>query len=918
MYIHSNARFFYSIKKEKKMVKTLSTVPKRIMAIILGIALILALLPASSYAATDSVNSLDISGFGTVYYVVDPSDVEAASGGEEEHAHIKLPNGSTQDAYFIDHTDVAYYTSQSIPETFYGSSSMTWLEFWANEGLTQSTLTDASSAIRDSEAGEGGTGAGYYDLGGFDAVTRPTVRYGLSHFRFQYNMMLNGINLDDLAHPDTVKVPLVYRAIPNEEETALDAVLVTSEALTSFTAGTDSAENPSTFVSYGKEYELENYDVEGFQRIPVSVNGESYIENKILLAAGQNAPEAFDNFTIGGSDGANQIVTAETGGIKVLDADGSYGKAAAGKSIDGYDLESRGGVNTPGVDYNTSWGDYADAYALVQKTTDDETADGTKTTLSAYEWAKYSNQFLAAKYEYFGTSITDDHGVAIAKDDVTVDSVATKIPLATYGTLPGADTWYSPAKKSGGRIELGFQFDSLRLGGDGTNTEDKGIYSRGSAADKTGYYKVTLYAAGFNDVSKMVYIAKQLPAPKLTVSEDSSKLILGDFDSELKTAFSAGTANAKLQSVSGRDVTDIKDFTGITPDASDSYDVSDVDFVPGTTYRLTITSTDYPNIVSTYVAPIYPESVSISKAEITLSVGDSDTLEASITPEAVTAGGSITWSSNKTAIATVDAATGKVTAKAAGTAIITATTGNGKTATCTVTVKPQPSIKLNKTAATLYVKGKTVTLAPTVVGDSQTVAWKSSNTAVATVDSKGVVTAKKAGTATITATANGVSATCKVTVKAPTTKLNKTAATIYTKGVTKVTLAATVVGDSKTVAWKSSNTKIATVSAKGVVTAKKAGTATISATANGVTAKTKITVKAPTLKLAKSSATISKGKTVTIKPTATPKATISYTSSNKKVATVTSKGVVKGIKKGTAKITVKANGVSKVFTVTVK
>ena len=83
---------------------------------------------------------------------------------------------------------------------------------------------------------------------------------------------------------------------------------------------------------------------------------------------------------------------------------------------------------------------------------------------------------------------------------------------------------------------------------------------------------------------------------------------------------------------------------------------------------------------------------------------------------------------------------------------------------------------------------------------------------------------------------------------------------------------------------------------------------------------TKVTVqvKNPALKLAKSSATIKKGKTVTIKATTTPKGTVKYTSSNKKVATVSTKGVVTGKKKGTATITVTCNGVSKKFKVKVK
>ena len=141
---------------------------------------------------------------------------------------------------------------------------------------------------------------------------------------------------------------------------------------------------------------------------------------------------------------------------------------------------------------------------------------------------------------------------------------------------------------------------------------------------------------------------------------------------------------------------------------------------------------------------------------------------------------------------------------------------------------------------------------------------------------------------------------------------------IYTKGLKSTRINVTKVAISGTVKYTSSNKKVATVSSKGVVTAKKAGKTVITVKAGKYTTKVTIRVKKPTLKLAKSSATIKKGKSVTIKATAAPKGTVKYKSSNKKVATVSSKGVVKGKKKGTATITVTCNGVSKKFKVKVK
>lgn len=165
-------------------------------------------------------------------------------------------------------------------------------------------------------------------------------------------------------------------------------------------------------------------------------------------------------------------------------------------------------------------------------------------------------------------------------------------------------------------------------------------------------------------------------------------------------------------------------------------------------------------------------------------------------------------------------------------------------------------ITLNRTSASL-VKGKTLQLTATVAPENamnQAVTWASSNTKIATVDSTGKVTAKAAGTVTITCTAkdgSGKKATCKVTVTNPVVKvtkvtLNKTRAVLSPKET--LTLKATVTptnATNKGVTWKSSNTKIATVSSTGKVTAKVAGTVTITCTAkdgSGKKATCKITV----------------------------------------------------------------------------
>ena len=164
-------------------------------------------------------------------------------------------------------------------------------------------------------------------------------------------------------------------------------------------------------------------------------------------------------------------------------------------------------------------------------------------------------------------------------------------------------------------------------------------------------------------------------------------------------------------------------------------------------------------------------SVALDKTELALTVGDAAVqLTATVAPDNAT-DKTVTWSSDKTSVATVDA-TGKVTAVAEGTATITATAGD-KTATCTVTVKAATiavtSVALDKSELALTVGDAAVQLTATVAPDNATdkaVTWSSDKTSVATVDATGKVTAVAEGTATITAKAGDKTATCTVTVTA--------------------------------------------------------------------------------------------------------------------------------------------------------
>lgn len=154
------------------------------------------------------------------------------------------------------------------------------------------------------------------------------------------------------------------------------------------------------------------------------------------------------------------------------------------------------------------------------------------------------------------------------------------------------------------------------------------------------------------------------------------------------------------------------------------------------------------------------------------------------------------------------------------------------------------SIKLSETSVSLD-KGKSKQLRATVTGTNKKPSWTSSNKSVASVDSNGKITAKKSGTTTITCKIGNKKASCKVTVKNPvkinqSLKLNKSQISMYITESTKIK--ATANGKSKKVAWKSSNAKIVSVK-NGVITAKKSGTATITASCNGVKKTCRVTVR---------------------------------------------------------------------------
>lgn len=365
-------------------------------------------------------------------------------------------------------------------------------------------------------------------------------------------------------------------------------------------------------------------------------------------------------------------------------------------------------------------------------------------------------------------------------------------PLATYGTKFAADNWMH--SKNG--IQLGLSRSARCQLPEGT--------------DGTGKWEITIYALGYNDYT-------------FSVDVTSDNIVAEG------TALSAKVAEAKAVNEADYLSTGWSDFTAALADCETM--LSDVNAGP---VALTEVNTKISTL-NNAMAKLVKKSISLSAETVKLYTKGSTTTTLNVTTNMA---GTATWSSSNSKVATVDG-NGKVTAKAAGTAVITATLG-GKSASCTVTVKV-PSITAKAAASTIYTKGKkTTTIKVTKDGVSGTAKYTSSNKKIATVSKSGKVTAKKAGTVKITVKVGTYKKTVTIKVKKPSLKLTKSSVTLKKGKSTTIKAKATPTGK---ITYKSSNKSVATVTKKGVVKAKKKGTATITVTCNGVKKTFKVKVK---------------------------------------------------------------------------
>ena len=303
--------------------------------------------------------------------------------------------------------------------------------------------------------------------------------------------------------------------------------------------------------------------------------------------------------------------------------------------------------------------------------------------------------------------------------------------------------------------------------------------------------------------------------------------------------------------------------------------------------------------------------------DLSLIKGNEHQLTAQVLPEDTTEDKTVTWSSSDESVAKVDE-TGKVTAVEGGSAIITAQTGK-HSAQCTVTVTvPVTGITLNKTDLMLA-RGTFEVLTPTIApadATNKAVDWTSSDETVATVDNDGKVKAVSAGQAVITVKAldGGFTAHCKVTVNVPIDKISLDKPTLTLKKGEDAVLVATIepadTTQDKTVAWTTSDSKVAAIDSTGNVTAVGGGEATITATSsNGKTATCQVTVLVPVtgVILNHSSLDIQKDTSQTLQAQISPNdatnKSVTWVSSNPAAATVDDTGRVTAVSVGNTVIT---------------
>ena len=515
-----------------------------------------------------------------------------------------------------------------------------------------------------------------------------------------------------------------------------------------------------------------------------------------------------------------------------------------------------------------------------------------------------ANGMLTAKATGSATITATSYNGKTASVKITVKKEPSSIKLSAERSILGV----------GESMQLSAEFNSGAAGGYSFASSNPAVAS----VDADGL--LIAHAAGKAEITVKTFNGKKssktfevFPAPE-SVSFGRDTLLVGNTDSiSVRASVNKGSAGAIRYTSTNEKIAVIDPESGkLTAMAVGTCGIV-AESYNGKTALL---------IVEVIAAP---ESIRILAPRTTM--GRKETMQLSVEAQPEGCACSVSYKSSKTSVVTVDE-NGLLTAKKTGSATITATSYNGKTATLKITVKKEPSsVKLSGESKTLGVGETALVKATLSSGSAGGYSFASSDPAVLSVSENGLLTANQIGTAKITVqTFNGKKSSAELTVCPAPQQVSIAGGDIRMGEGGSLTVAASLnSGAAGAIRFETADSDIAEVDPiTGKIIAKSAGVTTLTATAyNGVSDAVALeVVPAPTyIKFASATLYIGVGDSIQLTPEMDEgsEATLRFATSRSKYASVSSSGLVKGVKAGDATITVKThNGLSDTIKVVVQ
>lgn len=494
------------------------------------------------------------------------------------------------------------------------------------------------------------------------------------------------------------------------------------------------------------------------------------------------------------------------------------------------------------------------------------------------DYARFEVEFFSGFDMFFGSYILDEVGIYIA--DPSIET-------------PKRIVFYTDGKVSSIWLTAGMRINGLTPGVD--------------------YKAQAFFVRNGNEGKSRIVNFRTTGGPPAasSIAIDPSSLSLAVNESKvLKTILTPSNATADIDFESSDENVATVNKNGVVKGISGGNATITATTFNGKNARCTVDVTDEPN------------GISLVPATVILRPGGSKKLQVTLIP--ANAQTTITWKSGNTKIASVS--DGTITAKSAGSTMITATTNNGKSAKCSVKVEPilLKSAKIKPAKPSVAIGGTidfTAIVFPTNATNKK-VTWTSSKPAVAKINkTTGKLSALKNGKTVVKVIAKDSGkaiASTTVTVKKPvkTTGISVSPSKEQTLEIGKEKIFKAIIkpanASNKDIKWTSSKKSVATISEKGVLTAKKAGTTYVTATTKDtrkVSKNVKVTIITPkptSVDINRTSLAITVGESQKLSAVILPKGanpSLVWDSHDPSVATVNHKGEVCGKKAGETKIT---------------